>query len=308
MTGLIYVAIIAVWAVVLVPAWLRRHDHLDPERSVDRFTRSMQTLATRPSVLGIPMPTHEERAAASDPAAEVVRPRRGLRRKSKSKKSQVKKSQSANAQASSARRSARFAEKGRGRRRLSAAARRRIVLALLVVALLVVIGLVVAQVLLPVAIAAPSVLIVGFLFLARHQVRAARRARSRAAQAGAPRAAATSPAAHPAPAASGAVGSTWEARSAPLPTYVTAPRADGYPRSVDQVPGAWTAAAMLERAQRQKDHAERMAAAKAEAVARARAEQEAAQTPTRDEQFLAAQAVSSIHDTVPLRRVRAVNE
>ena len=46
MTGLIYVAIIAVWAIVLVPAWLRRHDHLDPERSVDRFSRAMQTLAS----------------------------------------------------------------------------------------------------------------------------------------------------------------------------------------------------------------------------------------------------------------------
>ena len=34
MTGLIYVAIIAVWAIVLVPAWLRSHDHLE-SRSVD---------------------------------------------------------------------------------------------------------------------------------------------------------------------------------------------------------------------------------------------------------------------------------
>jgi hypothetical protein len=307
-TGLIYVAIIAVWAVVLVPAWLRRHDHLDPERSVDRFTRSMQTLAARPSVLGIPMPTHEENADAIDaPTAEVVRPRRGmrprrgLRRRPKSTKSP------ANAQTSTSRRSS-GAAKGRGRRRLSAAARRRIVLAVLTVALLVVIGLVVAGVLLPVAIAAPSVLIVGFLFLARHQVRAARRARRRVERPGAPSAAATSPAARPAAPASGTAGATWEARATPLPTYVTAPRADGYPRSADPVPGAWTAAAMLERAQRQKDHAERMAAAKAEAVARARAEQAAAQTPTRDEQFLAAQSASPIHDTIPLRRMRVVNE
>ena len=57
MTGLIYVAIIAVWAVVLVPAWLRRHDHMDSERSVDRFSRSLQALSQRDSVLGIPLPT-----------------------------------------------------------------------------------------------------------------------------------------------------------------------------------------------------------------------------------------------------------
>ena len=55
-TGLIYVAIIAVWAVVLVPTWLRRHDHLDSTRSVDRFSRSLQALAQRDSILGIPLP------------------------------------------------------------------------------------------------------------------------------------------------------------------------------------------------------------------------------------------------------------
>ncbi len=59
MTGLIYVGIIAVWAVVLVPAWLRRHDHLDSERSVDRFTRSLHALAQRDSLLGIPLPRQE---------------------------------------------------------------------------------------------------------------------------------------------------------------------------------------------------------------------------------------------------------
>ena len=303
MTGLIYVAIIAVWAVVLVPAWLRRHDHLDPERSVDRFTRSMQTLAARPSVLGIPMPVHEEPVAEPDqPVTEVVRPRRGLRRGLRRRPETA----TGSGTTSDARGSA---PKGRRtRRRTSAAKRRRIVLAVLLAALLAVIGLVVAGVLLPVATAAPAVLIVGFLALARHQVRVARRARRRAAATTPPREASPSSGTRPAAPASAGTGSTWEARATPLPTYVTAPPADGYPRAIDQAPGAWTAAAMLERAQKQKDRAERMAAAKAEAIARARAEQQAAQAPTRDDEFLATQAASSIHDTVPLRRVRAVNE
>ena len=302
MTGLIYVAIIAVWAVVLVPAWLRRHDHLDPERSVDRFARSMQTLGHRPSVLGIPMPTHEDPSEAPDEPAEVKRPSRRLRRRRKQ----------ATGTTVPATGSQRAPGRSRRRRqgRLSAAARRRIVLAVLLVALLAVAALVAAGVLIPVALVIPGTLVLAFLALARHQVRAARRRRSRSTQARTARSAQAAPASGPAPVSASATGSTWEARATPLPTYVTAPPAAGYPRVIDtQTPGAWTAAAMLERAQQQKVRAERMAAAKAEAIARARAEQEASQVPTRDDEFLATQAVAvGQHDTIPLRRIRAVNE
>ncbi len=145
----------------------------------------------------------------------------------------------------------------------------------------------------PVALVVPGTLVLAFLALARHQVRAARRRRSRSAQARTARSAQAAPASGPAPVSASATGSTWEARATPLPTYVTAPPAAGYPRVIDtQTPGAWTAAAMLERAQQQKVRAERMAAAKAEAIARARAEQEASQAPTRDDEFLATQAVA----------------
>lgn len=43
MTGLIYVAIIALWAAVLIPIWLRRHES-DETRAVDRFDGAMRAL------------------------------------------------------------------------------------------------------------------------------------------------------------------------------------------------------------------------------------------------------------------------
>ena len=43
MTGLIYVAIIALWAAVLIPIWLRRHES-DEIKAVDRFDGAMRAL------------------------------------------------------------------------------------------------------------------------------------------------------------------------------------------------------------------------------------------------------------------------
>jgi hypothetical protein len=284
-TGLIYVGIIAVWAVVLVPAWLRRHDHLDPERSVDRFSHSMRTLAQRPSFLGIPLPEQEAGpgTAQEDPVPEVFRVSRP------------------DLSATSARVTGVAAYAGSRVRSSSAAARRRIVLGVLLAGLAVVGGLVAAGVLLPVALAIPSVLIVGFVGLARHQVRAQRSRRAsstdRREPVRVPQAAASTRS------VTGATGATWEARATPLPSYVTAPPASEFPRVIDTAtPGAWTAAAMLERAQQEKLRAERMAAAKAEAIAKAKAEQAAAEARTRDEEFLAAQQAQ----WQPRRR--AVNE
>ena len=45
--GLIYVAIIALWAIVLVPMWLRRHDRASELRGVDRFNNAMRSLHRR---------------------------------------------------------------------------------------------------------------------------------------------------------------------------------------------------------------------------------------------------------------------
>ena len=42
--GLIYAVIIGMWALVLVPMWLRRHDEAQESKSADRFARAMGTL------------------------------------------------------------------------------------------------------------------------------------------------------------------------------------------------------------------------------------------------------------------------
>jgi len=43
-TGLIYVVIIALWAAVLIPIWLRRHDQISEVRSTARFSSAMKSL------------------------------------------------------------------------------------------------------------------------------------------------------------------------------------------------------------------------------------------------------------------------
>lgn len=44
LTGLVYAAILLLWAVVLVPHWLQRHDRRAEHRSAERFRRAMQSL------------------------------------------------------------------------------------------------------------------------------------------------------------------------------------------------------------------------------------------------------------------------
>lgn len=46
-TGVIYVVIIALWAAVLIPIWLRRHDQISEVRSTARFSSAMKTLGGR---------------------------------------------------------------------------------------------------------------------------------------------------------------------------------------------------------------------------------------------------------------------
>jgi hypothetical protein len=52
MTGLIGLAIIAIWLVVLVPMWLNRHEADDASRSVDTFSTAMRVLSRRSAASG----------------------------------------------------------------------------------------------------------------------------------------------------------------------------------------------------------------------------------------------------------------
>ncbi len=50
MTGLIYIVIIALWAAVLIPMWLRRHDQISEVRSTARFENSMARLGSHDEI------------------------------------------------------------------------------------------------------------------------------------------------------------------------------------------------------------------------------------------------------------------
>jgi hypothetical protein len=43
----IFFGLVVMWAVVLIPMWLKRHDEAEESRSVDRFTSAMHTLSRR---------------------------------------------------------------------------------------------------------------------------------------------------------------------------------------------------------------------------------------------------------------------
>jgi hypothetical protein len=44
-TGLIYAAIVAAWAAYLVPLWLRRHDEVSRQKSLERYSSAMRVLS-----------------------------------------------------------------------------------------------------------------------------------------------------------------------------------------------------------------------------------------------------------------------
>jgi len=55
-TGLIYLVIIALWAAVLIPMWLRRHDQVSEVRSTTRFSTAMRSLGNQRSGENMPNP------------------------------------------------------------------------------------------------------------------------------------------------------------------------------------------------------------------------------------------------------------
>ncbi len=72
MTGLIYVVIIALWAAVLIPIWLRRHDQISEVRSTARFSSAMKSLGKGESK------GRQGRTRAYSPAQELAAKRRAI--------------------------------------------------------------------------------------------------------------------------------------------------------------------------------------------------------------------------------------
>jgi hypothetical protein len=237
---------IGMWAIVLVPMWLRRHDRSQESKSADRFARAMGTL-------------RRGDAGAAARQREVLMPGRPT----SVRRAEVTVTGPLEAQTPAA----------------QAAARRRRVLAVLA-GLLVVWTVVVVLHRVPTwTLAVPALVVVGFLVVARRQVSLAADIRRRQE-----RRATLAEAARAAEARSGAVDGharrggrsvetsarvereaptrsevpvehvmvdkrSWNAVPTTLPTYVTAPRATSVPRVIDlTTPGSWSGAAMMEQA------------------------------------------------------------
>lgn len=245
----IYLALIGMWALVLVPLFLRRHDQAQESRSADRFARAMGSLRL-----------DSRGTASAGESRALLMPRRSAAQR----RAQVTVTGPSPSQTPTA----------------TAAHRRRRVLAVLGSLLVVwtVLALVLHKV--PrVSLLLPVALIVGFLVVARRQVALAadlkrRRARrtaltdaaraahvrydssqqlarrgGRAVEAAPQRRAPEAPVAAPAAETVAPAASSWSAVPTTLPTYVTAPRATRVPRVIDlTTPGSWSGAAMVEQA------------------------------------------------------------
>lgn len=66
MTGLIYIVIIGLWAAVLIPMWLRRHDQISEVRSTARFSSAMRTLGRDSRGRAIKAPMDRKTQARAD--------------------------------------------------------------------------------------------------------------------------------------------------------------------------------------------------------------------------------------------------
>ncbi len=229
LTGLLYAAVIAMWAVVLLPRWLGTSDKYRDSRSAQRFRRSLQSVSTRRHRSHDVAATPDGRSGRVDTApADAAIDRHldlgidpfvgtaedGHRRRARQ--------QDARQQATTA----------------AAIRRRRIVLGLAVLTALLILGSLAGVTSIAWA-AISSLMFGGYVYLLRTQSRAraraaAQRTRARPGQA--------------APASAG-VRSTWDPMPAHEPSYMRAPRATAVPREIDvDEEGPWTAERMLEQA------------------------------------------------------------
>jgi len=142
-TGLIYVAIVAAWAAYLVPLWLRRHDEISRQKSLERYSSAMRVLS-RESDSG----RYVARRRDEPPRALAPTPKRSA---------------------------------AQLRARRAAAMRRRRVLSLLMLTWASVGALAVFDLVPRWTAAVPAVLIVTFLVLVRRTVRRAQHSRSESA-------------------------------------------------------------------------------------------------------------------------------
>jgi hypothetical protein len=258
-TGLIYVVIIALWAAVLIPVWLRRHDQISEVRSTARFSSAMKSLGSQ----GQPQFAMDQYGMDQYTVEMSLPPRR-------SPAPEVRMSRSS----TESRSEGLDPEYERELTRQSAATRRALVLGALTLILLVALVLGILSIVprwAPILAALPVL-----AFVIATAMTASARSGSRAERAPvrserrAPARRASAPAART-PSADAVADEEWENWNAwdddeswdavptTLPTYVTAPRASAVPRGIDRSrPGEWTGSAMVEtaRAMRMRDRSD----------------------------------------------------
>ncbi len=226
LTGLLYAAVIAMWAVVLIPRWLGTSDRYRDTRTSKRFQRSLHAVSRRVhrshDVAAMPgrkpgrVDTAPADAAIDRHLDEGIDPFVGTAEDGHRRR----------------------AREHQVRRQASAAAamrRRRILAGLGGLTALAVVGALVGVVPLmwPVLLGA---VLGGYVFLMRNPSRLAGPARPELRRTAAA-------------AADSTPADTWEPREAPEPSYMRAPRATAIPRELDSTKnGPWTAERMLEQA------------------------------------------------------------
>lgn len=238
-SGVIYAVIVALWAVVLIPLWLKNHDRSGEARAIERRSDAMGRLFGGRATAVHGDESAEDGEEWHEPTAAEI-----------------------------------------------AAGRRRMVLAVLIGLLVGSVVLVALDVLPMWFVVLPAVLLGGFVLVARQQVQQAardeRRHQERLTRRQAPSAEAR-PSRYAAVPRSGHAGhgqerrasgqrrsseeelpevrrttrdempvaEGWDAVNAPLPTYVSAPRASRVPRVIDlRHTGEWSGEAMVEEARR----------------------------------------------------------
>lgn len=226
-TGFIYVVIIALWAAVLIPMWLRRHDRISEVRSTKKFSTAMASLGS-------------ERHRAATSSSYEVHPA-GFQQKARAR-----------------------TERSRLTNRSRAAQRRLVIFSLLAVTMIVTLALALISMISIIIPMVAAALVLAFVVagaatassrmnIAAQTAASTRTARSTKRDADVVELAAAAPA---------VIGddwenwdpwaeddSAWEAVPTTLPTYVNAPRASQVPRRIDRArPGEWTGEAMVDAA------------------------------------------------------------
>jgi len=255
-TGLIYIVIIALWAAVLIPMWLRRHDQISEVRSTARFEHAMHLLS------------------ADDGQRPAYRSTTGMWNKMMERAQPGPARTSTPASSSPSRGTGPVRSSGVNRsNQLTGSARRRAVVLATLTGLTALTLLAALASIVPMPLPILLALVTGAYMIAS-AVTAPARAAQRPARTPNPMRRPERSVQPQAAVPAAAVVDDWETWNAwddeqdgwdavptTLPTYVTKPRASQVPRRIDRSrPGEWTGTAMVETAQAMMD-AEMSAAA-----------------------------------------------